>query len=122
MSGRGITVLRRTRSWACPRPAHFSILVIRARGDLLLQLTGEFDSESGDAFDECVAAALSEAPRRLVVDLSALTSMDSIGVASFVETLRSAHCAGVKVLVDSPNESVRALLGGTAVGAGFSIR
>ena len=122
MSRQPTTVLRRSRSWPCPRPAQFSILVVNARRDVLLQLTGELDLESGDAFDECVAAALSEEPRRLVVDLAALSSMDLVGVACFTEALRSARRAGVQLVVDSPNELVLALLEGATVGAGFSIR
>jgi anti-anti-sigma factor len=96
--------------------------LVRARRDVLLHLSGELDRESRDAFDACVASVLAEQPRRLVLDLSGLSSVDLVGVGCFSDAQRSAELAGVQLVLDSPNEMVLAMLDGADAGRAFSIR
>src|SRR4051794_31782761 len=79
-SPRFVGLASRTQSWACPSPSEFAILVMYARDDVHLQLTGELNGDGAEAFTACVATALHKEPRKLVVDLSGLGSIDQCGV------------------------------------------
>jgi anti-anti-sigma factor len=97
-------------------------MVVYAADDVLLQLTGHLDAEAADAFDDCVTTAIGEQPRRLVLDLSALGSMDLIGSDCLRKASESATGAGVHLVLDSPNESVLRVLESAMLRDGYSIR
>ncbi len=100
-----------TRSWPCPRPARFAILVVHARDDVILQLGGTLDLEAADAFCECVEAMVAEKPRRLVFEMSGLDPIDLVAVACFRTAADSIEQAGIRAFMQSPDgETVRALL------------
>jgi anti-anti-sigma factor len=112
----------RSRSWSCPRPSRFGILVVPTRDDVILQLGGILDREGSAAFDACVKAAVSERPRRLVLELSALVSIDDDGVRCLAQTSRAAADVGVDLVLDSPSPMVLHALECARSGMTFSVR
>ena len=111
---------RRTRSWPCPSPARFSLLVAYHRSDIALHLSGELRAEDLDALDQCVSAALDDAPRQLILDLSSLTDSDDAGIAYIEEARRRAEPAAVQLVIASPDSCVLERL--TRDGHSFVIR
>jgi anti-anti-sigma factor len=93
-----------TRSWPCPRPARFAILVVHARDDLVLQLGGTLDLEVAETFCECVEAAVAVQPRRLILELSGLDPLDLVGVECFRTAARLVEAAGIRAVMQSPAE------------------
>jgi anti-anti-sigma factor len=112
----------RTRSWPCPRPSHFAILVVYALDDVHLQLTGALDSDGVDALGGCVETALAKQPRKLVLDLSALDSVDRCGVHCFAGVLRRSEAVGVHLVLDSPTRAVLEAIASVDGSEAFSIR
>ena len=112
----------RTHSWPCPRPSAFAILVMYKRDDVHLQLTGELGSDGVDALDDCVATTLEEHPRQLVLDLSALGSIDRCGVDYLDHLRQRSEALGVHLVLDSPGLAVLEAIVGVAGSEEFSIR
>jgi anti-anti-sigma factor len=112
----------RTHSWGCPRPSDFAILVMYARDNIHLQLSGDLDADGVDALDDCAAAALAKAPRQLVLDLSGLSSIDRSGVDCLADLLQRSHAVGVHLVLDSPNPAVLGTIAGVNGSLEFSIR
>ncbi|MEY2420593.1 MAG: anti-sigma factor antagonist [Acidimicrobiaceae bacterium] len=89
----------------------FSVRVDRGDAVTTVTLTGEIDLTTRAAIDEAVAEALAE-PRapRLVVDLRAVTFIDSSGLsAAIVVPARAAEDAGLDFKVMSGPGATRAL-------------
>ena len=105
----------RTRGWPCRRPSVFGILVVYARVDVLLQLSGRLDAEGSPAFDECVAAAVAEHPRRIRIDCSSLDTVDLASADCFVRAHRHAVENHVQLTLDTPNPDVERVLREAAV-------
>ncbi|HEY3724098.1 MAG TPA: STAS domain-containing protein [Acidimicrobiia bacterium] len=101
---------RTSASWQCPRPSRFAILVVHEPHDVVLQLSGELDLGGAEALDACVVAVLSDQPRRLVLELSALTFVDIVGSRCFDESRLRAEAADVQLILDSPSHAVRQVL------------
>jgi anti-sigma B factor antagonist len=112
----------RARTWRCPNPSEFSLLVVAQHRDVVVQLCGELDLEGAGTLAECLRAALAGTPRRLVLDLSALTFADSTGLATFASARRAADSADVELVLDSPTPPVRRVLELTGLDAQFVIR
>ena len=112
----------RTHSWPCPRPSAFAILVMYKRDDVHLQLTGELGPDGIDALDNCVTTALDEHPRQLVLDLSALGSIDRCGVDYLADVRERSAAVGVHLVLDSPGLAVLEAIVGVAGSEEFSIR
>jgi len=115
---------RRTRAatWRCPNPSEFSLLVVSQHLDIVVQLCGELDLASIPSLEECLGAAAAEAPRRLVLDLSALMFIDAAGVAALVRARRRADAEAVGMVLDSPIAPVRRVLAITDLDREFVIR
>jgi anti-anti-sigma factor len=90
--------------------------------DIVLQVTGSLDAFEVAAFDECVDAAIAEEPRRLIVELSALESMDEHGLRAVIGARDRAARADVDFVLDSPSAAVTALLDDADVREGFFVR
>ena len=87
------------------------ILAKSADRNLLLELSGELDHHGAQAalreLEEALDAAL---PRKLVLDLSGLTFMDSSGIAVVLRAKRRMEAlAGTLVVVNIPRQASRVL-------------
>jgi anti-anti-sigma factor len=113
---------RRTKSWPCPSPARFSILYMYDLHDIVLQLSGDLDQVNTPGFGRCADAAISEHPRRLIVEMSALDTIDEPGLTSVVEAHERATVADVDFILDSPNSRITTMLDRAGVRDSFFIR
>jgi anti-anti-sigma regulatory factor len=93
----------------------FGILVVYARDDVLLQLSGRLDPEGSPAFDQCIDAAVAEHPRRIRVDCSSLETVDLASADCFVRAQRRAAEADVQFVLDAPNPAVQLVLREAAI-------
>jgi anti-anti-sigma factor len=96
-------------TWPCPKPSEFSLLVVTQHLDTVVQLCGELRLDALKSLEACLGVALAEQPRRLVLDLSALSFIDAGGVAVLARTRRRADEGGVGFVLDSPTPFVRVL-------------
>jgi anti-sigma B factor antagonist len=80
----------------------------RADGDVVLTLDGELDLATVERFAATVKLALSEEkPRRLIIDLAALTFCDSTGIGGFVAADEAARDIGVPMRLRNADGLVR---------------
>jgi anti-anti-sigma regulatory factor len=113
---------RRTKSWPCPSPARFSILYMYDLHDIVLQLSGDLDEINTPGFGNCADAAIAEQPRRLIVEMSALDTVDDPGLESITEARDRATVAQVDFILDSPNSSITTMLDSAGIREMFFIR
>jgi len=76
-------------------------------GDCLrVRLAGEIDADTGVLLQDAIARL--DAPRHqsIELDLSAVTFMDSSGIAALVQARRVADRAGVRVVLVDPSHPV----------------
>jgi anti-anti-sigma factor len=90
--------------------------------DIVLQLSGELDRDNTVGFGRCADAAIAEQPRRLIVEMSALDTMDETGLRSVAEARDRAIEASVEFVLDSPNPSITSLLDAAGIRESFFIR
>lgn len=74
-------------------------------GAVVLAVAGEIDLLSAPVLGEAVTTALADAPELLVVDLSEVSFLASIGITVLLEARREAG-AGTRVRVVAPEASV----------------
>jgi anti-anti-sigma regulatory factor len=98
---------RKTIAWPCPRRSVFSVLLVHLPNDIALQLTGDLTGRDRRALEECAAHAVGEGPRRLILELSGLESVDDDGTAALRDVASIARRAGVDFILDSPPPSLR---------------
>jgi anti-sigma B factor antagonist len=96
--------------------------VVHELHDVVLQLSGELDLGGVDTLDECVASALAEQPRRLVLELSSLEFADCAAIRCFVRARRSAEAARVELILDTLVPAVRRTLELTGALDAFHVR
>lgn len=85
-----------------------SFSVTQADGRTLVAVTGDLDSSSYTAFDEAVGQVPDDG--KIIVDLSAMTFLDSRGLGSLVALWqRLGRSGGSLVLAGARYESARAL-------------
>ena len=113
---------RRTKSWPCPSPARFSILYMYDLHDIVLQLSGELDEQNSPGFGHCADAAIAEHPRRLIVEMSALDTIDDPGLDSITSARERATDADVDFILDSPNPCITKMLDTAGIRESFFIR
>ena len=83
--------------------------VSEVRGDdseVVLQIAGEVDISSVSALREAISHAIARAPRRLVLDLSGLTFMDSSGIAVLLTAAEQISAVELR----NPTEIIRRLI------------
>lgn len=73
---------------------------------LRVTLEGEIDAETRGLLDEAVACFEPGRHRRIELDLSAVTFVDSSGIGSLVEARRVADAAGAQILLVEPSHPV----------------
>lgn len=76
---------------------------------LIVALEGEVDLEHSPAAREVLLASVTRA-RAVLVDLSAVSYIDSSGVASLVEAFQAARKGGVRFALASVNPAARRVL------------
>jgi anti-anti-sigma factor len=90
--------------------------------DIVLQLSGDLDAVNTSGFGRCADEAISEHPRRLIVEMSALDTIDDPGLASVVDARDRASHADVDFILDSPNPRISEMLDGAGIRESFFIR
>jgi anti-anti-sigma factor len=90
--------------------------------DIVLQLSGDLDEVNTAGFRRCADEAIAEHPRRLIVEMSALDTVDDPGLWSVVDARDRASVADVDFILDSPNPRITTMLEGAGILEGFFIR
>jgi anti-anti-sigma factor len=90
--------------------------------DIVLQLSGDLDGVNTPGFGRCADNAIAEHPRRLIVEMSALDTIDDPGLSSVVDARDRAQAAEVDFILDSPNPRITTMLEGAGILEGFFIR
>lgn len=79
-------------------------------GDIIvIALTGDIDMEFSNSMRTVLLGAIGKA-RGIAVDLSAVTMIDSSGVASLLEAYQTARKRGKKLVLAAPPETVKRVL------------
>ena len=83
--------------------------VIDKQGATVIELKGEIDLENSPAARELLLKSIDHASR-VLVDLSAVTYIDSSGVASLVEALQASKKRGTAFALAAASEPTRRVL------------
>jgi anti-sigma B factor antagonist len=91
-----------------PPGALFEIEVTSADDDVkVVALRGELDFEEAPTFARVLEELRTDGERKVVIDLSELTFIDSSGISVLVVAARAAAADGGTVVVASPSSHVR---------------
>lgn len=93
--------------------AEATIEVVHSPDECLVTLGGEIDVTVQEAIYRDVVAALDECPDAspaVVIDLSAVTFLDSSGLGALVEIRKQARERGQRAALRKPNARVRRVL------------
>lgn len=77
---------------------------------LIIEVVGRLDSDHAETLAERARAALSTGRVHLILDLSAVTFINSAGLRALVQTIKSAQASGGSLTLVNPSESVRRAL------------
>ena len=80
-------------------PAGVKVVVSERDGTTAILLEGELDLSSADDVREALRGALARGPKRLVLDLSGLSFMDSTGAGVTMDAGLRASLRGVELLI-----------------------
>ncbi len=97
------------------RPPHGQVEVVAGGGRTSVLLSGEIDVAVAAAFRDRVRDALVDGHVDVVVDLSAVTFMDSSGLGSLIAAMRQTRVYRGSFAVRDPSPPVRRLLAVTAM-------
>ena len=76
---------------------------------IILHAVGDIDLSCSPILRSQLIKAQAEKPAKLIVDLSEVSYMDSSGVATLVEALKSARNAGTSLVICGLQERVRSI-------------
>src|SRR5215472_15073870 len=76
----------------------------------VLPLKGEIDLHVSPGITELLTAMIKERPKRIVIDLSGATYIDSAGLAALIIAMREVEAYGGKFFLAGLNETVRSVL------------
>lgn len=93
-----------------PLLVDFDTRVDRLAGEVVVTVLGEIDMATGPLLSECLAAAIPDATRRLVIDLSGTTFIDSTGLALFVRAQQQLRHRGAELILRAPQAAARQVL------------
>ena len=99
---------------------YYRMTLIELDDEAVVEVAGEIDIVAQDRLRHVIGEARSSG-RRLVVDLSETTFMDSTGLRVLLEAWRGQTEAGSEMLLRAPSPAVRTLLEFTGVGAALPI-
>jgi RNA polymerase sigma-B factor len=93
-------------------PGHLQIAMRRlAGGTVLVEVSGEVDHDNAGRLRTALCeAALTDRPRRVRVDLSAVPLIDAAGMNALVAGFHAAHHSGAELRLERTRPSVLALL------------
>ena len=91
------------------------------RKTAIVNVAGEIDLNTSSAFQQGLLGVLDESPRRIVVNLSGVSYMDSSGVASLVKLLSRVRRNGTSLRLCGLNERVRGVFEITRLDSVFEI-
>ena len=100
----------------------FDTRVDRLDGEIVVTVLGEIDLATGPLLWECIATAIPDAERRLVIDLSGTTFIDSTGMAVFVQAHKHLRHRGAELILRAPQASARKVLSITGLDAVIAIQ
>ena len=100
----------------------FDTRVERFDGEIVVTVLGEVDMATAPLLWECLATAIPEAVRRLVIDLSGTTFIDSTGMAVFLKAQRQLRHGGADLILRAPRASARKVLSVTALDTVITIQ
>ncbi len=90
-------------------PPEIRVVVSQQGTTSTIQVAGEWDPAAHELTRRAVAETLGHEPESLILDLSAVTSMDAGGVALVVALARRCTCQGVRLVIfPGPDEVQRA--------------
>ena len=89
---------------------------------LTIKAAGEVDLYTSPDLRKVILKAIPSAGRELAIDLSAVTYIDSSGVATLVEGLRGARQHGTEFALVSPSQAVQQVLELARLDSVFEVR
>ena len=100
----------------------FDTHVERFADEVVVTVLGEVDMACGPLLWRCLAEAIPDTARRLVVDLSGTTFIDSTGMALFVRAREQLRHRGAELILRNPQPSVRKVLSITGLDTVITIQ
>jgi anti-anti-sigma factor len=89
---------------------------------LVLAPQGDIDMSKAPAMREAIKTALEAKPAKLVIDLSAVTYVDSSGIATLVEALKWTREGRISLTLAGVQPRVKTLLDITKLASMFAVR
>jgi len=99
-----------------------SISIHRTADETVLNLVGEIDMLTADKLTSAVNKVLTDAPRRIVLDMSGVTFCDSQGLGTLVVLSRRASHAQSLLLLDNVGDFLMRVLDITGLRSALTIR
>jgi len=85
--------------------------IVRKEDTVIIKLEGEFDLESAQGFSSAVSDLQWEDFDKILVDLGAVTFMDSSGLGALLSRYRDVTAAGKDFVITAPSHTIREILG-----------
>ena len=105
-----------------PFEVDFDTRVHRLDGEIVVTVLGEIDLATGPLLWECLATAIPDAERRLVIDLSGITFIDSTGMAVFMQAQKQLRHRGAELILRAPRASARRVLSITGLDTAIAVQ
>ena len=105
-----------------PFQVDFDTRVVRRGGEVVVTVLGEIDIATGPLLWECLADAIPDAGRQLVIDLSGTTFIDSTGIAVFAQAHKQLRHRGAHLILRAPQASARKVLSITGLDTVIAIQ
>lgn len=86
-----------------------TVHIERDAQSIIVRPQGDVDMSRSPQLRQALRDAMSSKPRGLIVDLGEVGYMDSSGLATLVEAMRTAKRAGTKMILCTMNDKVRAI-------------
>src|ERR1044072_2398960 len=101
--------------------SHTSIIMTLPQAPNVLPLEGEIDLHVSPPLDASLGAMIEQKHQRLVVDLSAVSCIDSSGLAVLIEGMQNVEAYGGKFVLAGLQEKVRPIFEMARLDQGFII-
>ena len=103
-------------------PATLELTVSEHEGETVVRAAGELDVNTAPELREQLTRLIGEDPRRIVVDLSEVSFVDSTALSVLVSALKRLRQADGDLELAAPNPSVRRVFEITGLTRLFTIR